>query len=234
MATRLVLGTDNGGVTTNFKRPVIGDLASGAADSVLQSNAAGTGVEWEKVRVLNMVPGFANTVLTTNASTVVAWSNDFNVNNLNVTGILRYSGQAPATDQIAYSASAGAGSMVWKNFKIAAASYTNVPYRTGASDTTTMCDVRYARQGSTVQLRFLLKTITVVEASTIALTVGSDMGTSYSYSKPVIALVNGTWTTLRFTMGNTLATYYPDNTGLTNFAIGDVVQIPSHDASHIF
>jgi len=189
MATRLVLGTDNGGVTTNFKRPVIGDLASGAADSVLQSNAAGTGVEWEKVRVLNMVPGFANTVLTTNASTVVAWSNDFNVNNL---------------------------------------------YRTGASDTTTMCDVRYARQGSTVQLRFLLKTITVVEASTIALTVGSDMGTSYSYSKPVIALVNGTWTTLRFTMGNTLATYYPDNTGLTNFAIGDVVQIPSHDASHIF
>lgn len=50
-------------------------ITPGAADTVLQTNAAGTAAEWEKINPLNMTPGTANTVLSTDAAgTTVSWT----------------------------------------------------------------------------------------------------------------------------------------------------------------
>lgn len=230
MSTRRVLGTDDGAVTTNFKRPVAGDLVPGAADTVLQTNAAGTAAEWEKIFPANLQPGGLNTVLNTNVGGVVSWNGDIALNHLNLTGILRFKGITPPANAIVWSGT-GASDNQWDNFPRTYGSQTNIPYRAGGVDSTTMADIHFARVDTLVNLRFASATITVPAAGSLLVSLGVGIGTAFDYAAPIIADVNGVRQTIMFQMDTGGARYFKDISA-SPFVLGDVVFIPYHSTTH--
>lgn len=229
MAARLVFGSDDNCQTANWKRPTVANLVPGAADTVLTTNTAGTVVEWDKVQPVNLVPGPANTVMSTTGAGVVGWNSDIAINHLNITGILRFDGVGGQANQIPYSTLAGGTDVKWTTFPIMYASQLGAPYRVGTTDTGTTADIHHGRTGHIVSLRFAERTITVPDVGTIQVALAAGTGGNYQSTQPVTAVVNGATQLIAFQQdsGGGSVRYYKDLEG-GSFAIGDVVTIRNH------